>query len=173
MSQIIENVEAHYEPHEVPFGTTYEWHPEHITLECDCGERLTLSATNTATCRCGTDHSAILRNIQKREDRLPDKVVHTWQHDIQEQAVRMVSKPSAASQNSTRKQAGKVTTHAREVVGFLEQAREMMVEDNAVQPAIEHLHATLREAEGRAAMLESWYRRTYLSGPVGSAPPGR
>jgi hypothetical protein len=79
----------------------------------------------------------------------------------------------AASRNSTRKQAEKVKTHARVVVELLEQARELMVEDNAVQPALEHLHATLREAEDRAAMLESWYRRTYLSGPVGSAPPGR
>ena len=88
MSQIIESVEAHYETHEVPFGRTYEWRPEQIIVECDCGERFTLRATSTTTTcrRCGTDHSAIIRDIQKHEGRLPDKTRHPWLHDSQEQA---------------------------------------------------------------------------------------
>ena len=80
---------------------------------------------------------------------------------------------AASSGSSTRKQAEKVKTQAREVVELLEQARELMARDNTVQPATEHLHAALREAEGRADMLEDWYQRTYLSGLAGSAPPGR
>ena len=113
MTRITEDIEAHYETHEVPFGRIYEWHPEQTVFERD-----------------------------------------------------------AASRDSTRKQAERVKMHAREVVELLEQAGELMVEDNAVQPAIEHLHAALRQAEGRADMLEDWYRRTYLSGLVGSAHPG-
>src|SRR5215204_5751476 len=45
MTRIIENIKAHYETHEVPFGRGYDWYPEHIIVECDCGERFTLTAT--------------------------------------------------------------------------------------------------------------------------------
>src|SRR5919199_6251106 len=86
MTRIVEDIEAHYETHEVPFGRTYEWHAEQIIIECDCGERYTLTATSTTTsCRCGTDHGAIIRDIQKREGRLPDKTTHPWLHDAREQ----------------------------------------------------------------------------------------
>jgi len=94
MSQIIENLEAHYEIHEVPFGRIYHW----------------------------------------RND----------------------------GRDSTRKEAEKAKTQAREVVELLEQARKLMAEDSVVQPAMDHLYATLHEAEGRATVLEDWYQRTYL-----------
>jgi hypothetical protein len=88
MTRIIEDIAAHYETYEVPFGRIYEWHPEqHTIVECDCGERFTLIATSpTPTCRCGTDLGAIVRNIQKHEDLLPDKIIHPWHHDAQSQA---------------------------------------------------------------------------------------
>ena len=86
MTQIIKDLEAHYETHELPFGRSYEWHPERIIVECYCGERLTLTATSTTTvCWCGTDHSVIIGEIQKREGRLSDKIVHPWLYDVQEQ----------------------------------------------------------------------------------------
>ena len=31
----------------MPFATVYEWHPASLVLECDCGEKVTLSATST------------------------------------------------------------------------------------------------------------------------------
>jgi hypothetical protein len=87
MTRIIKDLEAHYETHEVPFGRSYEWHAEQIIVECDCGERLILTATSTTTvCWCGTDHSAIIGDIQKREGRLSDEIIHPWLHDSQEQA---------------------------------------------------------------------------------------
>ena len=46
---------------------------------------------------------------------------------------------------------------------LLEQARELMAEDNAAQSGMKHLHAALHEAESRANMLDDWYRRTYLT----------
>ncbi len=73
----------------------------------------------------------------------------------------MLNETSDASRHSTQKQAEKVKTHAGEVVELLEQARELMIEDNVMQPAMEHLYAALHEAEGREAMLEDWYQRTY------------
>ena len=72
-----------------------------------------------------------------------------------------VNEPNDDSKNSTRKQTEKVKAHAREVVELLEQARVLMVEDNAMQPALEHLLAALHEAQNREAMLQDWYRRTY------------
>jgi predicted subunit of tRNA(5-methylaminomethyl-2-thiouridylate) methyltransferase len=65
-------------------------------------------------------------------------------------------------QNSVRKQAERAKTEGWNVVELLEQARELMAEDNAAQSGIKHLHAALREAESRANMLDDWYRRTYL-----------
>ena len=60
-----------------------------------------------------------------------------------------------------RKQAEKAKTQAREAVALLEQAHELLTKDDAMQPAIEPLHAAIRQAEVRAATLEDWYWRTY------------
>jgi hypothetical protein len=87
MTQIIENVETHYETHEVPFGRIYEWHPAYTILECDCGERLTLTSSVT-TCRCcGVDHADVLREEGEvgGHRQLGDKALHPWHHDTQEQ----------------------------------------------------------------------------------------
>src|SRR5215218_2069680 len=53
MVQILGRVQAHYESREMPFGKTYAWHPAYVALECDCGEKVTLSATSTTTSTCG------------------------------------------------------------------------------------------------------------------------
>ena len=47
MTQITVRVEGHYEIHESPFGRSYEWYPAYATLECDCGEKLTLTGTDS------------------------------------------------------------------------------------------------------------------------------
>jgi hypothetical protein len=83
--KIIERVEAHYESREVPFGKVYEWHNAYVALECDCGEKVTLSATSTTTTcsRCGTDLGGFVHDIQEREGRLPDNLTHPWFYDAQ------------------------------------------------------------------------------------------
>jgi hypothetical protein len=87
MTRITVRVEGHYEIRETPFARAYEWHPAYVTLECDCGEELTLTGQSTVTtCRCGADHSAVIQDIQEREGRLRNEVSHPWQHDAQEQA---------------------------------------------------------------------------------------
>ena len=88
MTQIIENIEAHYETHEVPFGRIYEWHPAYTILECDCGEQSTLTGRSTITtcCWCGAELGAFIDNIQEREDRLWDEVIYLWRYDVQSQA---------------------------------------------------------------------------------------
>jgi hypothetical protein len=103
MTRIIKDTEVHYETHEVPFGRVYEWHPEHTIVECDCGERFTFTATSTTTtcCRCGTDHSAVIREIQEHEARLPDKSIHPWHHDAQEQEKQHRQDEAAYAEDSS------------------------------------------------------------------------
>jgi len=88
MVQILERVEAHYENREMPFGKTYGWHPASVALECDCGEKVTLSATSTTTTcsRCGAYLGTFVHDIREREGRLPDKLAHPWFYDARERA---------------------------------------------------------------------------------------
>jgi hypothetical protein len=103
MVQIVERVQAHYEVHEVPFGITYEWHPATVALECDCGEKVTLSATSTiTTCSgCGADlGDAFVHDLQEREGRLQDKLTHPWFYDAKEQTEQHQHDEAAYPQGS-------------------------------------------------------------------------
>jgi hypothetical protein len=88
MVQILERVQAHYENREMPFGKVYEWHPAYVALECDCGQKVTLTATSTTTTcsRCGADLGTFVNEIREREGRLPDKLTHPWFYDAKERA---------------------------------------------------------------------------------------
>src|SRR5215217_3116675 len=95
MVQILGRVQAHYESREMPFGKVYEWHPAYVALECDCGEKVTLSATSTTTTAtsttptcsgCGADLGTFVYEIREREGRLPDKLTHPWFYDARERA---------------------------------------------------------------------------------------
>jgi len=88
MVQILERVQAHYENREMPFGKVYVWNPAYVVLECDCGEKVTLSATSTTTtcARCGADLGAFVHEIGEREGRLPDELTHPWFYDAKERA---------------------------------------------------------------------------------------
>jgi hypothetical protein len=86
VQQIIKRVQAYYEAREVPFGKTYEWHPAYIAIECECGEKVTLSATSTTTTcsRCGADLGSFVHHISEREAPLPDRLTHPWFYDAKE-----------------------------------------------------------------------------------------
>jgi hypothetical protein len=88
MVRILEHVQAHYENREMPFGKVYVWHPAHVDLECDCGEKVTLRATSTtSTCgRCGADLSTFVYEIRERQGPLPEKLAHPWFYDAKERA---------------------------------------------------------------------------------------
>ena len=88
MVQIAERDEAHYESSEMPFAKVYKWHPSYVALECDCGQKVTLTATSTtSTCsRCDADLGAFVHDIREHEGRLPDKLTHPWFSDARERA---------------------------------------------------------------------------------------
>lgn len=82
--RIVKDTEAYYETHDVPFGRSYKWHLEKMTIECECGEKLILTGTSEGTsCRCGADYAALVQDIQRREEHLQDDEVHPWHHDGQ------------------------------------------------------------------------------------------
>ena len=88
MSRIEKATPAHYESHEVPFGRSYEWHPEQVIVECDCGQKLLLTGTsNLPSCpECGLDYGSLVHEIRRREKRrLRDEDEHPWQYDAQGQ----------------------------------------------------------------------------------------
>jgi hypothetical protein len=43
MSENTEHTEGHYDVQEVEMGEVYTWRPESVVVECDCGEKLTLT----------------------------------------------------------------------------------------------------------------------------------
>ncbi len=102
MVQILERVEAYYENREMPFGKVYEWHPAHVILECDCGEKVTLSATSTtSTCgRCGADLGTFVYEITEREGPLPDNLTHPWFYDAKERADQRLRDEAAYPEGS-------------------------------------------------------------------------
>jgi hypothetical protein len=76
--KIIESVQAHYDTLEVPFGRIYHWHQAHVSLECDCGEKLTFcgSSAITTCIRCGAPYGTLVNDIHYREEHLDDEEVH-------------------------------------------------------------------------------------------------
>jgi hypothetical protein len=102
MPRIIKHLEAHYETHEVPFARSYEWHPEHIIVECDCGHTLTLTGTSATTaCGCGIDYGALVHGIHYSEEHLRDEEVHPWHYDLQSQAEQHLEDEAAHPRNSS------------------------------------------------------------------------
>ena len=71
-----------------------------------------------------------------------------------------------------REEAHKAKTQVREAVVLLEQARTLLYEENARQLAIKHVDEAITEADRRAAVLEDWYRRTYLRAGSGAYESG-
>jgi len=78
VSQVFERVEAHYEVEEVEMGTLlYRWCPESVVIECECGERATLTASRSACGECGVVHEAIIEEVVL-DVRQEDEVEHPW-----------------------------------------------------------------------------------------------
>ncbi len=77
MATILERTEGHYDVQEVEFGMVYRWCPESVVVECDCGERPTLTSSSI-TCECGADYAAIVWEeftARRPED---DELAHPW-----------------------------------------------------------------------------------------------
>jgi hypothetical protein len=74
---VIERAEGRYEVQDVEFGRVYRWRPEQVVVECDCGSRAILTASEI-TCRCGVDHAAAVR--EELVGCYEDETLHPWRY---------------------------------------------------------------------------------------------
>ena len=61
MVQLVKLIKAHYEAKEVRFGKVYRWRLERRVIECECGEKPTLTGSVSVCDGCGTDYTAVFR----------------------------------------------------------------------------------------------------------------
>ena len=114
MSQLIEIIEAQYYTLEVPFGRSYRWHPAHVVLECDCGERPTFKMStltgSRAVCVCGADLTAGIQETLKLQDQSEvqgqmlenyEATHHPWLHDPRAQAEQHLRDEAAYPEGSS------------------------------------------------------------------------
>lgn len=79
MVKIIGSTNGCYEVQDVEYGRVYKWCPESVTVECDCGEQLTLNLAETICGRCGVDHAVIVRE-ELTARQVKDEAVHPWRY---------------------------------------------------------------------------------------------
>ena len=78
MTTVIECTEGRYEVQATSYGETYVWCPECVVVECDCGERPVLSASQTI-CDCGADHVALIWKVLASQ-----RAPHPWDAEYDE-----------------------------------------------------------------------------------------
>jgi hypothetical protein len=80
--RLVERTEGHYEVQKVEFGRVYRWCPERLIVECDCGERLTLTGSITICRWCGVDHAAVVQEEEEvvGHQQLEDEARHPWRY---------------------------------------------------------------------------------------------
>ena len=104
----------------MPFGRSYKWCPESVTIECDGGERLIFKASAAFTssvvlCECGEDYTAdIQEECQRHQPEVLGQTLeayetahHPWLHDTKtrqnntnETRLLILKTPSGATMTS-------------------------------------------------------------------------
>lgn len=77
--RVVGCVEAHYDVQEVEFGRVYRWCPEGVVVECECGEKPTLTSSITTCGECCADYTATVRE-KLAARRLGDESLHPWRY---------------------------------------------------------------------------------------------
>lgn len=78
--RVIEYVEGHYDLEDIEFGRVYKWHPGSVVVECICGERRTLTRSETTCGECGADYASIVREILAIQRPKGDEAAHPWRY---------------------------------------------------------------------------------------------
>ena len=82
MAKVIERTEGHYEVQKTSYGEAYVWCPTCVVVECDCGKRLPLTASE-ALCGCGADHAILVREELVTQPP-SDGTSHPWDAEYHE-----------------------------------------------------------------------------------------
>ena len=78
--RIIEYVEGRYDLEDVEFGRVYKWRPGSVVAECICGERPTLTRSETTCGECGADYTSIVREVLAGRRPKGDKAARPWRY---------------------------------------------------------------------------------------------
>jgi hypothetical protein len=83
-TKVIERVDARYDIEEVQLGKVYKWRPESLLIECECGQRFTLTASRITCEECGKEHIDLvgeaLRDQRERQRWLREEELHPWRY---------------------------------------------------------------------------------------------
>lgn len=82
MTTVIERTAGHYQRQSTSYGQAYVWRPECVVVECDCGERIVLTASEHV-CRCGADHGALMAGTTTSRRR-ESEAAHPWEEEYRE-----------------------------------------------------------------------------------------
>ena len=77
--RVIEHEPGHYEVREVPYGKVYDWCPERVVFECDCGETHVWSGS-VISCACGIVHANVSGFGRGSASERP---LHPWLEDYE------------------------------------------------------------------------------------------
>ena len=83
-TKVVERVDARYDIQELQVGKVYKWRPESLLIECECGQRTTLTVSDTTCEECAKEHIDLLeealRDQRKRQRRLGEEDLHPWRY---------------------------------------------------------------------------------------------
>jgi hypothetical protein len=75
--RVLECVGEHYEAQDAQRARVYKWCPATVSLQCECGERPTLTLSTTTCFKCGADHTDVIAEVL--ETRMEeDEGHHPW-----------------------------------------------------------------------------------------------
>lgn len=80
VAKVIERVRARYDVQEVEMGEVYTWRPERVVVECGCGEKTSLTHSETACEECGMEHTGLVREDSSDRQPQDDEAVHPWRY---------------------------------------------------------------------------------------------
>jgi len=82
MVKVLKCIGARYELQDVEIGKVYKWCPAAVSLECECGERPTLTSSTTTCFRCGADHMDVFAEAlgihKEDEDQSPWRSLRSY-----------------------------------------------------------------------------------------------
>lgn len=80
MATVIEHTGGRYDIQATEFGRCYRWVPDRVVVDCDCGEKATLTRSATTCECCGADHSSALSR-ELAACRREDEILHPWRYN--------------------------------------------------------------------------------------------
>ena len=76
--KVLECVGEHYKVQDVQRARVYKWYPAAVALECECGERLTLTSSTPICFKCWADHTDVFAEVLGNGMEEDDEGEHPW-----------------------------------------------------------------------------------------------